>query len=149
MPEAIKNSDGTKKQDCEINAAKLLYIFQLVLELTDPLFQHCRKAARTHHALWVDLSALFRWFMFESFEHMLYYFLQENGHGPPVIIYRVYMVFPSFVSTKEWLAPVSNNWAIIRHDMCGVRYKHYQKNITENNIMIKYMRKFCFVDRLS
>jgi len=61
------------------------YIHQ-ILELTDPLFPHCRKAARTHHALWVDLSALFRWFLFESWEQMLYYFLQENGHDPPVII---------------------------------------------------------------
>lgn len=61
------------------------YLHQ-ILELTDTLFQYCRHVARTHYALWFDLTALFRWFIFDSWEDMLCFFLQENEHSPPTII---------------------------------------------------------------
>lgn len=59
------------------------YLHQ-ILELTDPLFKCCRQVARTHNYLWTELSALFKRFIFDSWEQLLCYFLQENNHSPPI-----------------------------------------------------------------
>jgi hypothetical protein len=59
------------------------YLHQ-ILEMTDDLFQKCRTVARTHSNLWFNLKALFRFFVFDTWEQMLIFFLAEEGHGPPV-----------------------------------------------------------------
>lgn len=61
------------------------YLHQ-ILSLTDNLFQQCRKLAKTHYNLWTDLAGLFKWFVFDSWEHILCYFLDESGGSPPGII---------------------------------------------------------------
>jgi hypothetical protein len=61
------------------------YIHQ-IFELTDRLFQLCRKVCVTYNDLWEELGALFRLVLFESWEHMLVKCLEDNGVDPPVII---------------------------------------------------------------
>ena len=60
------------------------YIHQ-IFELTDRLFQLCRKACVTYSDLWEDLGGLFRLMLFESWEHMLVKCLENNGVDPPKI----------------------------------------------------------------
>jgi hypothetical protein len=61
------------------------YIHQ-ILEMTDQLFQWCKKMSRTYKELWVELELLFRWFVFDSWEQLLCSYLQRNEHSPPDII---------------------------------------------------------------
>lgn len=58
------------------------YIHQ-ILELTDQLFQWCRKTCGTYKMLWEDLNGLFRLILFSSWEEMLTRCLFENGVDPP------------------------------------------------------------------
>ena len=58
------------------------YIHQ-ILELTDQLFQWCRKSCGTYQMLWEDLNALFKLILFNSWEEMLIRCLFENGDDPP------------------------------------------------------------------
>lgn len=60
------------------------YIHQ-IFELTDRLFQLCRKACVTYNDLWEELGGLFRLALFESWEHMLVKCLENNGADPPII----------------------------------------------------------------
>jgi len=61
------------------------YIHQ-ILELTDQLFQWCRKVCDSYKLLWEDLNALFRLIVFESWENMLARCLDMNGVDPPEIV---------------------------------------------------------------
>jgi hypothetical protein len=61
------------------------YIHQ-ILELTDNLFQWCRKVCRTYAELWEDLRVLFKMTVFDSWEHMLARCIEVNGFDPPEIV---------------------------------------------------------------
>jgi hypothetical protein len=61
------------------------YIHQ-ILELTDQLFQWCRKVCRTYQELWEDLRVLFKIMVFSSWENMLARCLEGNGVDPPEIV---------------------------------------------------------------
>ena len=57
-----------------------------ILELTDQLFQWCRKSCGTYQMLWEDLNALFKLILFNSWEEMLIRCLFENGDDPPQLV---------------------------------------------------------------
>lgn len=61
------------------------YIHQ-ILELTDNLFQWCRKVCRTYAELWEDLRVLFKMMVFNSWEHMLARCIEGNGLDPPEVV---------------------------------------------------------------
>lgn len=61
------------------------YIHQ-IFELTDQLFQLCRRVCVTYSDLWEELCGLFRLMLFESWEHMLVKGIENNGVDPPTII---------------------------------------------------------------
>jgi len=61
------------------------YIHQ-ILELTDELFLWCRRIGRTFKQLWGDLEFLFRIFLFDSWEHMLCFYIEKNKEIPPQIV---------------------------------------------------------------
>ena len=61
------------------------YIHQ-ILELTDQLFQWCRKVCVTYDDLWDELLGMFKLLLFESWEHMLVHLLDNNGIDPPQIV---------------------------------------------------------------
>ena len=61
------------------------YIHQ-IFELTDQLFQLCRRVCVTYSDLWEALCGLFRLMLFESWEHMLVKCIENNGVDPPTII---------------------------------------------------------------
>lgn len=60
------------------------YIHQ-ILELTDQLFQWCKKICVTYDDLWDELLGMFKLILFESWEHMLIHCLDNNGVDPPEI----------------------------------------------------------------
>jgi len=60
------------------------YIHQ-ILDMTDTLFQWCRKLGRTFKQFWTDIEFLFRMFLFESWEHMLCFYIEKNEQTPPLI----------------------------------------------------------------
>ncbi len=64
----------------------LAFFIHQILELTDQLFQQCRLLGRTHKELWNHLSVLFQWFVFESWEHMLCFYIEKKQEKPPDII---------------------------------------------------------------
>ncbi|MBL4623548.1 MAG: hypothetical protein JKY42_00130 [Flavobacteriales bacterium] len=61
------------------------YIHQ-IFELTDQLFQWCRKVCVTYEDLWSDLLGLFKLLLFDSWESMLAKCLENNGIDPPLIV---------------------------------------------------------------
>ena len=61
------------------------YIHQ-IFELTDQLFQLCRRVCVTYSDLWEELCGLFRLMLFESWEHMLVKCMENNGVDPPTSI---------------------------------------------------------------
>ena len=61
------------------------YIHQ-ILEMTDGLFKLCRKVSRTFKELWTDLTYHFKYILFDSWEHMLCFHLNQNEHPPPKIV---------------------------------------------------------------
>lgn len=60
------------------------YIHQ-ILEMTDKLFQWCRVLGHTFKRFWQDIEFLFRMFLFESWEHMLCFYVERNEKEPPII----------------------------------------------------------------
>ena len=63
----------------------LAFYMHQILEMSDPLFQRCRKACVTHKNLWEDLTGLFKMMLFQSWEHMLCHCLKDCGLDPPTI----------------------------------------------------------------
>ena len=61
------------------------YIHQ-IFELSDTLFQWCRKACNTYKELWEYLRVFFNTILFESWEHLLVYCLIANEVDPPDIV---------------------------------------------------------------
>ena len=61
------------------------YIHQ-ILDMTDLLFQWCRRLGRTFKHFWQDLEFLFRMFIFESWESMLCFYIEKNEETPPILI---------------------------------------------------------------
>jgi hypothetical protein len=60
------------------------YLHQ-IFELTDQLFQWCKKVCVTYRDLWDDLTALFKLFLFPSWEEMLIHCLKAKGVDPPIL----------------------------------------------------------------
>jgi hypothetical protein len=56
----------------------LAFFIHQILELTDGLYQSCRKHYATKKYLWETLRALFGLFIFESWEHLLKLALNEE-----------------------------------------------------------------------
>ena len=54
--------------------------------MTDGLFKLCRKVSRTFKELWTDLTYHFKYILFDSWEHMLCFHLNQNEHPPPKIV---------------------------------------------------------------
>jgi len=61
------------------------YLHQ-IFELTDHLFQWCRKACNTYKELWEYLRVFFNTILFESWEHLLVHCLIANEVDPPDIV---------------------------------------------------------------
>lgn len=61
------------------------FFMHQIFEMTDQLFQLCRKVHVTYRDLWDDLSALFKYILFESWEDMLVHSLKSAGTDPPSI----------------------------------------------------------------
>ena len=61
------------------------YIHQ-ILDMTDPLFQWCRRLGRTFKQFWNDMEFLFRMFLFDSWESMLCFYIERNEETPPLLI---------------------------------------------------------------
>ena len=60
------------------------YIHQ-ILDMTDALFQWCRRLGRTFKHFWRDIEILFRLFLFESWEEMLCFYIERNDETPPLL----------------------------------------------------------------
>jgi len=66
----------------------LAFFFHQIFELTDQLYQLCRKICVTYKGLWDDLLGLFKFMVFPSWEAMLLYCIKHNGGDPPQIVYE-------------------------------------------------------------
>ena len=66
----------------------LAFYFHQIFELTDQLYQLCRKICVTYKELWDDLLGLFKFMVFSSWEALLLYCIKHNGGDPPQIIYQ-------------------------------------------------------------
>ena len=53
------------------------YIHQ-ILEMTDWLFKLCRKVSRRFKELWTDLTDHFKYILFDRWEHMRCFDLNQN-----------------------------------------------------------------------
>jgi hypothetical protein len=68
------------------NLIMLAFYIHQILELTDYLFKKCREISRTFKNLWTDLNYHFKYYLFESWEHMLCFHLERNEYPPPQIV---------------------------------------------------------------
>ena len=55
------------------------YIHQ-ILEMTDWLFKLCRKVSRRFKELWTDLTDQFKYILFDCWEHMRCFDLNQNEY---------------------------------------------------------------------
>ena len=92
---ALKNSGyelthnwGHKKGESFViyHLIMLAFYIHQILEMTDWLFKLCRKVSRTYKNLWGDLTYHFKYFLFDSWEHMLCFHLERNEYPPPEIV---------------------------------------------------------------
>ena len=79
---------GHKKGESFViyNLIMLAFYIHQILEMTDGLFKLCRKVSRTFKELWTDLTYHFKYILFDSWEHMLCFHLNQNEHPPPKIV---------------------------------------------------------------
>lgn len=68
------------------NLIMIAFYMHQILELTDYLFKKCRQISRTFKNLWTDLTYHFKYYLFESWEHMLCFHIEKNDHSPPEIV---------------------------------------------------------------
>lgn len=68
------------------NLIMLAFYIHQILEMTDYLFKKCREISRTFKNLWTDLTYHFKYYLFESWEHMLCFHLERNEYPPPEIV---------------------------------------------------------------
>ena len=68
------------------NLIMLSFYIHQILDMTDYLFKKCREISRTFKNLWTDLTYHFKYYLFESWEHMLCFHIERNDHPPPEIV---------------------------------------------------------------
>ena len=64
----------------------IAFYMHQIFEMTDRLFQWCRKVCVTYKDLWADLLSLFKFMVFASWESMLCHCINTYGVDPPAII---------------------------------------------------------------